>query len=544
MDGGIGMSDADSLTSELEDSADRPGQGWRSLDYSRLLQPNAMRRIVGIIIALMVVFWPARSELIVGRLLGVGLIGYGGLTLWSLRKLRPVPWAAGLWSMAALVVGGLLVAFPAETEVALGRIVGLGLIATGIRSLVESPRHRRRPEFGWKVTSAAALVAIGGLVVLFPSDLLSVLTLGLAVTWIVVELLSIGVLLDPDREVDAPRTPTAELIAEWFAERPKTVEDRQRLYRELLYEGDRAESKIARFVILMCFASIIATMGVVADSTAVVVGAMLIAPLMMPLMGMALSLGMGWPNRLARTSLLAAAGIVIAIGVGFILGLADFTIVDTMTNTQIVSRSTPTTTDLMIAIAAGAAGAYGLSRPDVSNSLPGVAIAIALVPPLTVIGISYSQGDWASGNGAFLLFATNAIAILVMGAAVFLLTGVVPLKRVTENQFRVRTALAAVGGAAAVIIGALVLNGTSVATNVFEQNAATRAVGEWVEPFPGHTIVDVTVAGDSVSVVLAGPPLEESPGADVLAEDLTERFGREITVDLRIRLETQEVSAG
>jgi hypothetical protein len=108
----------------------------------------------------------------------------------------------------------------------------------------------------------------------------------------------------------------------------------------------------------------------------------------------------------------------------------------------------------------------------------------------------------------------------------------------------VRTALAAVGGAAAVIIGALVLNGTSVATNVFEQNAATRAVGEWVEPFPGHTIVDVTVAGDSVSVVLAGPPLEESPGADVLAEDLTERFGREITVDLRIRLETQEVSAG
>ena len=535
------MADAESLTSEFEDSG-RAGRTWRSLDYSRLLEPNGLRRIVGIIIALMVVFWPARSEVILGRLLGIGLIGYGILTLWSLRRSRPVPWGTALWSLAAVIVGGLLAAFPAETEVALGRITGLVLIAVGVRNLVVAPRHRRHPEFGWMVTSACALIAIGALVVLFPSDLLATLAFGLAVAWIVVELLAISALLDPERDIETSRISTSELVAAWFAERPKTVEDRERLYRELLYEGDRSESKITRFVVLMVFASIIATMGVVADSTAVVVGAMLIAPLMMPLMGMALSLGMGWPNRLARMSLIAATGIVIAVGVGFVLGLADFTIVDTMTNAQIVSRSTPTTTDLVIAVAAGAAGAYGLSRPDVSNSLPGVAIAIALVPPLTVIGISYSQRDWASGNGALLLFATNAIAILVMGAAVFLLTGVVPLGRVTENQRRVRTAVAAIGGAAAVIIAALTLNGTSVATNVFEQNAAARAVGVWVEPFPGHTIVDVGVAGDNVSVVLAGPPLEETPSADELAQDLSETFGRAIAVDLRIRLETQELS--
>ena len=133
---------------------------------------------------------------------------------------------------------------------------------------------------------------------------MSTLTVAVAVVWILVEVLSISVLLDPDRDADAPRTPTSELVAQWFADRPKAIDDRDRLYSEILYEGDRTQTKITRFVTLMFFASIIASMGVVADSTAVVVGAMLIAPLMTPLMGMALSLVMGWPNRLARSSAL------------------------------------------------------------------------------------------------------------------------------------------------------------------------------------------------------------------------------------------------
>jgi len=539
------MADADALTTELEDSDDaRAGYDWGRLDFSRLLKPNALRRVIGIVVALMVILWPERSVLILGRLVGIGLIGYAVVTLWSVRKVRPVVWFAGAASLAALVLGGFMVVFPAETEVALGRILGSGLAVAGIVKLAESRRHRGHIDFRWKVTSACSLAAIGVLVALFPSELLSTLTVTVAVLWIMIEVLSISVLLDPDRDADAPRTATSELVTEWFADRPKAVDDRQRLYRELLYEGDRTQAKVTRFAALMVFASIIASMGVVADSTAVVVGAMLIAPLMTPLMGMALSLAMGWPNRLARSSVVALLGIVIAIGIGFVVGLADFTVVDTLTNSQIVSRSNPTIVDLVIAVAAGAAGAYGWSRPDVSNSLPGVAIAIALVPPLTVIGISYSQGDWDSGNGAMLLFATNAIAILIVGAGVFLLTGVAPLSRATENQHRVRTALAAVGGAAAIIAAALVLNGTSVATNVFEQNTAARVVSDWVEPLSGHTIVGVNVVGDEVSVVLAGPALEQSPSADSLAEDLSGELGRDITVDLRIRLETQEVSGG
>jgi uncharacterized hydrophobic protein (TIGR00271 family) len=538
------VADADDLTSELEDSDDALAAGYdlARVDFARLLSPNAIRRMLGIVVALMVMFWPQRSDAVLGRLVGIGLIGYGVVTLWSLRRVRPVPWFVAGVSLVVTALGAAMVAFPVQTEVALGRIFGLALIAGGIAKLFESPGQNEPIDVRWRWTSAFSVMAVGVLVALFPSELLSALTVSLAILWVAFELLSLSVLLNPDRDADAPRTPTTELVGQWFADRPKAVDDRQRLYRELLYEGDGTRAKITRFLTLMVLASVIASMGVVADSTAVVVGAMLIAPLMNPLMGMALSLVMGWPNRLARSSLIALAGIVIAIGVGTAVGLADFAIVDTLTNGQIVSRSNPTIVDLVIAVAAGAAGAYGWSRPDVSNALPGVAVAIALVPPLTVIGISYSQGDWESGSGALLLFATNAIAILVVGAAVFVLTGVAPLTRASENQDRVRTSLAAVGGAAAIITAAVVLNGTTVATNVFEQNAASRVVSSWLESFPDHTTVAVSVTGDTVSVVLAGPVLEQSPSADALATDLGAELGREITVDLRIRLESRDVS--
>jgi len=162
---------------------------------------------------------------------------------------------------------------------------------------------------------------------------------------------------------------------------------------------------------------------------------------MTPLMGMAISLVMGWPNRLTRSAVVAAAGILLAISIGLLLGWIAPTVIDTTTNGQILARSTPTILDMITAVAAGAAGAYGLSRPDVSDSLPGVAIAISLVPPLSVVGIAYSQSDWEAGSGALLLFATNMVAILIVGGITFVFTGVTPLARITENQHRVRTAV-------------------------------------------------------------------------------------------------------
>ena len=537
------MLDDVTLTGELEDSDERPRYDWSEVDLARLLRPEALVHVASATIAALVLFWPERTEFIVGRLIGISLVFYGGGTLWRARRVRPLPWLQILLAIATTGLGVYLTVAPVEAATTLSRVLGAVFAGKGAWNLLTVSRHDRS-EYGWRLGSAGAFLAVGLLLLAAPTGLLATVTVTLAVIWIGIELIALSVLLDPGRDPDQPAPDTTALVAAWFAGRPKTVEDRQRLYGQLLYQGDTSQTRIVRFSMLMVFASIIASMGVVSDSTAVVVGALLIAPLMTPLMAMALSLVMGWPNRLGRSALGALIGTLIAIGIGVVIGLAEFTVIDTMTNSQIVSRSNPTVVDLVIAVAAGAAGAYGLSRPDVSNSLPGVAIAIALVPPLTVVGISYSQSDWDSGNGALLLFLTNAIAILVVGALMFLLLGVAPLSRATENQYRVRTASAMVAGAAALVIGALILNGTSVATNVFEQRAAQRVVTDWVAPFPQHTTVEIGLAGDNVSVVLAGPINVDSPSADELASELSSELGRAIEVDLRIRLETQQSSAG
>ncbi len=536
------MSGDVTLTSELEDSDESPGFDWTDLQLSRLMRPVALRHFAGLAVALLVLSWPQRTTLVLGRLIGLALVVYGVTALWAALRSRPTDWLQSLASTVAIGVGGFLVAVPVETEAAIGRVVGALLIAIGLGTILAT-LLQHRSDVAWQLGSASALIAVGLFLVGFPSMLLAIVIVTLACLWIVVELIALSVILNPALTDAEPSGDTSTLVGQWFANRPKAAADRRRLYDELLYEGDREQAKIIRFAMLMLLASVIASMGVVSDSTAVVIGAMLIAPLMTPLMAMALSLVMGWPNRLGRSALVALGGALLAIGIGFVIGLAEFTIVDTLTNGQIVSRSNPTLVDLVIAVAAGAAGAYGLSRPDVSNSLPGVAIAIALVPPLTVIGISYSQGDWDSGNGALLLFLTNALAIMVVGGVMFLLLGVAPLSRVAENQHRVRTASAVVFGSAMLIIGALVLNGTSAATNVFGQRATQQTVAEWIAPFPEFSTVETGLSGSTVSVVLAGPVAADRPTADDLADQLSSALGREVTVDLRIRLETHETSS-
>jgi uncharacterized hydrophobic protein (TIGR00271 family) len=359
--------------------------------------------------------------------------------------------------------------------------------------------------------------------------------------WIALSLLVIVATIDPSTDGAADYAGATRLLGDWLESRPKSADDRQALYDKILYEGAVAPRRIVRFFSLMGFASAIASMGVVTDSTAVVIGAMLIAPLMTPLMGMAISLVMGWPNRLGRSTLIAIGGICFAIGVGVVIGLLAPVVIDTSTNGQIVARTSPTTLDLITALAAGAAGAYGLSRPDVSDSLPGVAIAISLVPPLTVVGISYSQGDFMSGNGALLLFLTNAFAILVMGGLTFIITGVTPLQQLAEGQHRVRSAIAAVAAFGAVILGALLLNGAQVAANVFEQATVEDTIDSWLAEHPEHAVVRIDLEGETVGITIVGPS-DNAPTAQSAASALSEALDRRVTADLRLIVEERSVA--
>ena len=209
---------------------------------------------------------------------------------------------------------------------------------------------------------------------------------------------------------------------------------------------------------------------------------------------------------------------------------------DPTTNNQIVSRATPTVVDLITATAAGAAGAYGLSRPDVSDALPGVAIAISLVPPLSVIGTAYAEEDWAAGNGALLLFTTNALAIVIMGGLTFILTGVTPIQRVAENQQRVRTVTAGVVALAGIVITGLVLNGAEITANAFETGTVRRVAQDWADESGAFDLVETRVDGKRVTVILIGPP-RGAPSAVELHESLENELGRDVVTDVRIVLQ-------
>jgi uncharacterized hydrophobic protein (TIGR00271 family) len=251
-----------------------------------------------------------------------------------------------------------------------------------------------------------------------------------------------------------------------------------------------------------------------------------------PLMGTALSVAMGWPRRLRRCAGVALAGVVLAITTGAVVGAVVPRTVDVTANTEILARISPTVVDLAIAVAAGAAGAYALSRRDVSDSLPGVAVAIALVPPLTVVGLCWEQGAWAAGNGALLLFLTNAAAILIAGGLMFVVVGAVPLERVSESQHRLGTVIVGLLSFACLVVLLLALNGTTLARSDLARAGIDATLADWSIAHEDYRVVDQRVETDGTIVVdLAGPG--PPPDLDELVDDLRAALDRDVTLRVR-----------
>ncbi|QCU89129.1 TIGR00341 family protein [Thiomicrorhabdus sediminis] len=175
--------------------------------------------------------------------------------------------------------------------------------------------------------------------------------------------------------------------------------------------------------VLMVLSSLLATVGLFANSAPVIIGAMVLAPLMAPI----ISLSMGVLRQNAELSLASAKTLVL----GILLALVFATLLTLVTplhmiNSEISARLTPTILDLAVAIIAGTAAAYAHSRSEVMRSLAGVAIAVALVPPLAVSGIGIGWMDWQVFSSAFLLFITNLFGITLAAAMTFLFMGFSP----------------------------------------------------------------------------------------------------------------------
>ena len=193
---------------------------------------------------------------------------------------------------------------------------------------------------------------------------------------------------------------------------------------QLLEEGDRLE-KLRRsydgddavdesYVFLTIGASLIATLGLLANNAAVVIGAMVVAPWILPLRALVFGSLIGDRKLLFRALITLATGVVIttllSTGLGLIARGNGLLIVDSFPE-EITARLEPTLLDLGIALAAGAIATYAKVNPGAVSSMAGTAIAVALVPPVCVMGIMLAAGELDQAQGAGLLFSANLLGI-------------------------------------------------------------------------------------------------------------------------------------
>lgn len=174
-------------------------------------------------------------------------------------------------------------------------------------------------------------------------------------------------------------------------------------------EVDNPLRQYSMFFLRLLAATVVATAGVAADSSTTIIGAMLIAPLMSPMLGVALATALGRMRDLFRTLGLTLLGmgivVLVSIGVTAIIPVA----VDMDANTQVLARISPRLVDLIIALAAGFMAALASMRSDIPDALPGVAISASIVPPLCVVGASIYEGAPEAAIGALLLLSPTLL---------------------------------------------------------------------------------------------------------------------------------------
>ena len=305
-------------------------------------------------------------------------------------------------------------------------------------------------------------------------------------------------------------------------------------------EANALPSKM--YFVMNTLSAIIASYGLVTNSAAVVIGAMLVAMMLGPITGVALAI-IDYRMPLLRKSLLTVlAGVFLVILVGFVVGLLHQG--QPLTN-EILSRTQPTSMDLMIALAGGTAGAYAMVSPHLSVAVVGVAVATALVPPLAASGILFANGEIQMGLGAALLALTNIIAIQFTNAMVLWFLG---FRRLVDDDYESGTYLIffrrnAVTLLLLVGLGIyLTLNLNSNAKQQTFENNVKEAINEhFIDQ--GNVLTNIQFdKNNAFQIIRAVVRGETSPNSqdvqqieDVITKDMAENFPKYLPIKLQLR---------
>jgi uncharacterized hydrophobic protein (TIGR00271 family) len=292
------------------------------------------------------------------------------------------------------------------------------------------------------------------------------------------------------------------------------LNDIDHMREAVFFDGPDVKRKLSRFWILLILASVIASAGVVGDSTATVIGAMIVAPLMTPILGTMLGVVLGDRANLLRSIALVLSGAIAAIAIGYLIGLGITQPVTAATNSQVAGRVNPRLIDLIAALATGAVGSVALVRRDISDTLPGVAIAISLVPPLAVVGLTAESGELDESFGALFLFATNVASILATGIIVMALykvyAMVTPAATSEKRAVNRRNANFVIVAFFAIILIPLVSSAVQIANDRAWESDVRRITDEWATSVEWE-VLDVSTTATAVNVrVIGSPPIPET----------------------------------
>lgn len=301
---------------------------------------------------------------------------------------------------------------------------------------------------------------------------------------------------------------------------------------KLYIRGPRAARQLTNFFVLLLLATVIATFGLIADSTASVIGAMIVAPLMGPIMATAAAVVMGSVGRTVRSLALVVVGVLAVIALSLALTwLVPDVAISFSQNSELASRIKPGLLALLTALASGAAGAFIMTREDIADSMGGVAIAISLVPPLCVVGIALRMGEWNAAGGAAMLFITNFLAILLAGGVTFWISGLGRLATTGARARVRRNAFILVVLATLLVAIPLSITTYSVVTSALDERIALQEVDAWLQGQTYHTLA-VSIKDRVVIVTVEGYG-ETRPLHD-LAVELADALKRPINVNLRL----------
>jgi uncharacterized hydrophobic protein (TIGR00271 family) len=305
---------------------------------------------------------------------------------------------------------------------------------------------------------------------------------------------------------------------------------------QLIAVGPNRRDQVLTYTILLVLSAVIATGGILNDSTASVIGAMIVAPLGAPIMGIALAVVVGRVRGVVLSIATVAISAAVVIAIGAVIAWVVPSALNYSTNSQITGRVSPNIVDLLTAVATGLVGSYAWSRKDLSTVLPGVAIAISLVPPLAVVGVCLQGSQYADAGGAFLLFLTNVLAMVVAGTAVFALARYNELAHKTQMS---RKKAVIVEGVCIVLLAIplgistyeslqpdrTVNQATTITTAWLK---GTNYVVEGIEQRPGQLLISILGSG-----IL--------PTTDSLVTQLKDGVGGSLKVRLRILTGSDDV---